>query len=73
MTPPEDTPEPKTTQTTNTLEDASVGISVQAGSITGGIAFYTLTPDPPPPRQLPRLPATWVDRDADLTVLPVLG
>ncbi|MGX1632476.1 tetratricopeptide repeat protein [Streptomyces albidoflavus] len=69
MTPPEDTPEPKTTQTTNTLEDASVGISVQAGSITGGIAFYTLTPDPPPPRQLPRLPATWVDRDADLTVL----
>lgn len=69
MTLPEDTPGPTTTRTTNCVQDASVGVSVQAGSITGGIAFYTLPPDPPPPRQLPRLPAAWVDRDADLTLL----
>ncbi|MEW1757377.1 hypothetical protein AB0393_12805 [Streptomyces cyaneofuscatus] len=69
MTPAEDTPGPTTARTTNMVQDASVGVSVQAGSITGGIAFYTLAPDPPPPRQLPRLPATWVDRDADLTLL----
>ncbi|MCT6780551.1 tetratricopeptide repeat protein [Streptomyces sp. CS7] len=69
MTLPEETPGPTTTRTTNCVQDASVGVSVQAGSITGGIAFYTLPPDPPPPRQLPRLPAAWVDRDADLTLL----
>ncbi|MFH9745126.1 hypothetical protein ACH4MN_11845 [Streptomyces anulatus] len=69
MTLPEDTPGPTTTRTTNVVQDASVGISVQAGIITGGIAVYTLAPDPPPPRQLPRLPAAWVDRDADLTLL----
>ncbi|WP_329160683.1 ATP-binding protein [Streptomyces anulatus] len=69
MTPPEDTSGLTASRTTNTVQDASVGVSVQAGSITGGVTFYAPPSDPPPPRQLPRPPAWWVDRDADLTLL----
>ncbi|MFJ6809092.1 hypothetical protein ACIQRK_24200 [Streptomyces anulatus] len=55
--------------THNTVGDASVGVSVQAGTITGGVSFYTLPPEPPPPRQLPLPPAWWVDRETDLALL----
>lgn len=55
--------------THNTVGDASVGVSVQAGTITGGVSFYTLPPEPPPPRQLPLPPAWWVDRESDLALL----
>lgn len=55
--------------THNTIGDASVGVSVQAGTITGGVSFYTLPPEPPPPRQLPPPPVWWVDRESDLALL----
>lgn len=48
MTPPEDTSGLTASRTTNTVQDASVGVSVQAGSITGGVTFYA------PPRIRPR-------------------
>ncbi|MFE7484999.1 hypothetical protein [Streptomyces sp. NPDC057552] len=56
--------------TDNTVRDSSVGISVQAGSITGlTISPATAMAAPPPPCQLPTPPAPWVDRDTDLTLL----
>lgn len=60
---------PTVCTTNNTVRDSSVGISIQAGSVTG-LTFNTASPEPPPPpRQLPVPPVWWVDRDADLTLL----
>ncbi|WP_326742748.1 hypothetical protein [Streptomyces sp. NBC_01768] len=65
----------ESTCTDNTLTDATVGTSIQSGSITGGVNFHysspqsPQSPEPPLPRQLPALPGAWVDRETDLELL----
>ncbi|MFF3786318.1 hypothetical protein [Streptomyces sp. NPDC001933] len=58
------------TCTNNTLTGTNnVGTSIQAGAIHGGVYFHYSPPELPLPRQLPPLPAAWVDREADLALL----
>lgn len=65
-----DTVRPTSESTTNTLtEHTTVGTSIQAGKINGGVYFQYSPPELPLPRQLPPLPAAWVDREADLALL----